>query len=138
MSALVPTAEWKQMKYWMLFEKTPIDELKPNVLVLRIQPDEGISLSFGAKVPGAKMQIGEVEMDFCNTDYFEASPATGYETLLYDCMMGDAGLFQRGDNAEAAWSVVDPILDVWSALKPRDFPNYAAGSWGCHRRLERR
>jgi glucose-6-phosphate 1-dehydrogenase len=114
----------------MLFEKTPVDQLKPNILVLRIQPDEGISLAFDAKVPGPTMQIGEVEMDFCNADYFDANPATGYETLLYDCMNGDAGLFQRGDNAEAAWHVVDPILDVWSALPPRDFPNYAAGSWG--------
>ncbi|UCC71436.1 MAG: glucose-6-phosphate dehydrogenase [Gemmatimonadota bacterium] len=114
----------------MLFEKTPIDELEPNVLVLRIQPDEGISLSFGAKVPGPVMRIGGVDMDFCNANYFDATPATGYETLLYDCMKGDANLFQRGDNAEAAWSVVNPILDVWSALTPRDFPNYTAGSWG--------
>ncbi len=76
------------------------------------------------------MKIGAVDMDFCNVDYFDGTPATGYETLLYDCMRGDAGLFQRGDNTEAAWSVVNPILDVWSALPPRDFPNYAAGSWG--------
>ena len=114
----------------VLFEKTPVDELKPNVLVLRIQPDEGIALSFSAKVPGPVVRIGGVDMDFCNANYFDATPATGYETLLYDCMKGDAGLFQRGDNAEAAWSVVNPILDVWSALPPRDFPNYAAGTWG--------
>jgi glucose-6-phosphate 1-dehydrogenase len=114
----------------ILFENTPIEELRPNVLVLRIQPDEGIALSFNAKVPGQVMQIGGVDMDFCNVDYFAGTPATGYETLLYDCMNGDAGLFQRGDNAEAAWSVVNPILDVWSTLPPRDFPNYAAGSWG--------
>jgi glucose-6-phosphate 1-dehydrogenase len=98
--------------------------------VLRIQPNEGIALSFGAKIPGPFLQIGNVDMDFCNVDYFDALPTTGYETLLFDCMNGDAGLFQRGDNAEAAWSVVEPILDVWSALPPRDFPNYAAGSWG--------
>ncbi len=114
----------------ILFENTPVDELRRNVLVLRIQPDEGIALSFNAKVPGPAMQIGGVDMDFCNTAYFGAAPATGYETLLYDCMRGDAGLFQRGDNAESAWSVVDPILDVWSALPPRDFPNYAGGTWG--------
>jgi glucose-6-phosphate 1-dehydrogenase len=114
----------------VLFKQTPIDELKPNTLVLRIQPDEGISLSFSAKVPGPAMRIGDVDMDFSNTDYFGSTPATGYETLLYDCMKGDAGLFQRGDNAEAAWSVVTPILDVWGALPPRDFPNYAAGTWG--------
>ncbi len=114
----------------VLFAKTPVDELQPNVLVLRIQPDEGISLSFSAKVPGPLMRIGGVDMDFGNVNYFDATPATGYETLLYDCMNGDANLFQRGDNAEAAWNVVKPILDVWSALPPREFPNYAAGSWG--------
>ncbi len=114
----------------VLFANTPVAELQPNVLVLRIQPDEGISLSFGAKVPGPLMRIGGVDMDFCNADYFDAIPATGYETLLYDCMNGDASLFQRGDNAEAAWSVVNPILDVWSALPTREFPNYAAGTWG--------
>jgi glucose-6-phosphate 1-dehydrogenase len=114
----------------VLFKDTPIDALKPNVLVLRIQPNEGIAISFNAKVPGTAMRIGGVDMDFCNVDYFDSRPTTGYETLLYDCMRGDAGLFQRGDNAEAAWSVVDPVLDVWSALPPRDFPNYAAGSWG--------
>ncbi len=114
----------------VLFEKTPVEDLKPNVLVLRIQPGEGIALSFSAKIPGPTMRIGGVDMDFCNQNYFDATPATGYETLLYDCMNGDAGLFQRGDNAEAAWSVVDPILDVWSALPPREFPNYAAGTWG--------
>jgi glucose-6-phosphate 1-dehydrogenase len=114
----------------VLFAETPVDQLQPNVLVLRIQPDEGTSLSFGAKIPGPLMRIGEVDMDFCNADYFDATPATGYETLLYDCMCGDANLFQRGDNAEAAWSVVNPVLDVWRALPPREFPNYAAGTWG--------
>jgi glucose-6-phosphate 1-dehydrogenase len=113
-----------------MFRKTPVEHLERNQLVLRIQPDEGIALSFGAKIPGPFLQIGNVDMDFCNVDYFDAVPTTGYETLLFDCMNGDAGLFQRGDNAEAAWSVVEPILDVWSALPPRDFPNYAAGSWG--------
>jgi glucose-6-phosphate 1-dehydrogenase len=114
----------------VLFKETPVDELEPNTLVLRIQPDEGISLSFGAKVPGQSMKIGGVDMDFCNASHFGGTPATGYETLLYDCMNGDAGLFQRGDNAEAAWSVVDPIIDGWSALPARDFPNYDAGTWG--------
>ncbi len=115
---------------FILFRETPVDQLPTNELVLRIQPDEGINLSFGAKVPGPSVQIGDVGMDFCNADYFDGHPATGYETLLYDCMNGDAGLFQRGDNAEAAWAAVTPVLDVWSALPPRDFPNYAAGSWG--------
>ena len=114
----------------ILFKKTAVQDLDPNVLVLRIQPDEGIALWFSAKIPGPTVRIGAVDMNFCNTAYFDGTPATGYETLLYDCMNGDAGLFQRGDNAEAAWSVVTPILDVWSALPPRDFPNYAAGTWG--------
>jgi len=115
---------------FLLFRETPVEELNPNQLVLRIQPDEGIAVSFSAKIPGPTVRLGEVEMDFCNADYFDGNPTTGYETLLYDCMNGDQALFQRGDNLEAAWSVVTPILDVWSALPPRDFPNYAAGSWG--------
>ena len=115
---------------FILFRQTPVEQLEPNLLVLRIQPNEGIALSFSAKIPGPVVSIGDVNMDFCNQDYFNGTPTTGYETLLYDCMNGDAGLFQRGDNAEAAWSVVTPILDVWSALSPRDFPNYAAGTWG--------
>ena len=69
-------------------------------------------------------------MDFKYEDYFGAAPRTGYETLLYDVMIGDATLFQRADNVEAGWRVVKPVLDVWSAEKPDDFPNYAAGSQG--------
>jgi glucose-6-phosphate 1-dehydrogenase len=115
---------------FVLFRQTPVEHLEPNSLILRIQPDEGIALSFSAKIPGPAIRIGDVNMDFSNADYFDATPTTGYETLLYDCMNGDASLFQRGDNTEAAWSVVTPILDVWNALPPRDFPNYAAGTWG--------
>ena len=115
---------------FIMFRQTPVDHLVPNQLVLRIQPNEGIALSFSAKIPGPAVRIGDVDMDFCNADYFDSTPTTGYETLLYDCMNGDASLFQRGDNAEAAWSVVTPILDVWGALPPRNFPNYRAGSWG--------
>ena len=115
---------------FMLFRNTQIENLTPNQLVIRIQPDEGISLRFGAKVPGPIMHQGPVEMDFCYADYFGATPATGYERLLYDCMIGDQTLFQRADMVEAGWRVIDPILDVWKALPPRQFPNYAAGSWG--------
>lgn len=115
---------------FMLFRKTPVERLVRNHLVLHIQPDEGISLSFGAKVPGTTMQLGTVDMDFQYEDYFGSTPTTGYERLLYDCMMGDATLFQRADMVEAAWSVVTPILDVWKALRPRNFPNYSAGTWG--------
>jgi glucose-6-phosphate 1-dehydrogenase len=113
-----------------LFEKTPVDRLKSNLLVIRIQPDEGISLSFGAKIPGPVVELGTVDMDFQYKDYFGSTPSTGYERLLYDCMLGDATLFQRADMIEAGWKAVEPILDVWSALPPREFPNYPAGSWG--------
>jgi len=114
----------------ILFRKTPVDRLTPNRLVLHIQPDEGISLRFGAKVPGPVVRLGSVDMAFQYKDYFGSKPSTGYERLLYDCMTGDATLFQRADMVEAGWSVVAPILDVWKALPPRSFPNYAAGSWG--------
>ena len=117
---------------FMLFRDTPVDRLTPNLLVLNIQPEEGISLRFGAKVPGPIMQLGSVNMDFRYTDYFGASPSTGYERLLHDCMVGDATLFQRADMVEAGWAVVSPILDVWKALPPRNFPNYPAGTWGPH------
>jgi len=115
---------------FMLFRQTAIHHLTQNRLVLRLQPDEGISLSFGAKVPGALMRLGSVDMDFEYEDYFGATSNTGYERLLYDCMLGDATLFQRADMVEAGWEVVEPILDVWKALPPRHFPNYAAGTWG--------
>jgi glucose-6-phosphate 1-dehydrogenase len=114
----------------LLFRDTSIDRLTPNFLVLRIQPSEGINFQFGAKIPGPTMQMGTVQMDFCYADYFGTTPSTGYETLLYDCMIGDATLFQRADNVELGWSVVTPILDVWGALPAREFPNYTVGSWG--------
>jgi glucose-6-phosphate 1-dehydrogenase len=115
---------------FVLFRKTAVESLEPNRLVLHLQPDEGISLSFGAKIPGPVVQIGGVNMNFNYTDYFNATPQTGYERLLYDCMLGDATLFQRSDMVETAWHVVAPIQDVWDALPPRKFPNYAAGTWG--------
>ena len=115
---------------FVLFRNTPIERLTQNRLVIHIQPDEGITLRFGAKVPGPVVQLGAVEMKFDYADYFGATSSTGYERLLYDCMAGDATLFQRADMVEAGWSVIAPILDVWQALAPRTFPNYAAGSWG--------
>ncbi|HLH37780.1 MAG TPA: glucose-6-phosphate dehydrogenase [Bryobacteraceae bacterium] len=115
---------------FLLFRKTSVGELTPNRLVLHLQPDEGISLSFGAKIPGPTVRIGGVRMNFQYKDYFGSTPSTGYERLLYDCMLGDATLFQRSDMVETAWSVVAPIQDVWEALPPRKFPNYPAGSWG--------
>jgi glucose-6-phosphate 1-dehydrogenase len=115
---------------FMLFRETQVENMMPNQLVLHIQPEEGISLRFAAKTPGPAMQLGEVNMDFAYADYFGVVPSTGYERLLHDCMIGDATLFQRADMVEAGWSIVNPVLDVWKALPPRNFPNYASGTWG--------
>src|SRR5215469_5233842 len=112
-----------------LFRKVPVTK-HSNQLVIQIQPVEGISLSFGAKIPGPILRVGSVDMSFEYSKYFGTAAYTGYEVLLYDCMIGDATLFQRADMVEAGWSIVDPVLDVWTALPPRRFPNYAAGSWG--------
>ena len=114
----------------VLFRKTEIADLQTNRLVIHIQPDEGISLRFGAKVPGPVMRLGLVNMDFDYARDFGSSHSTGYERLLYDCMIGDATLFQRADMVEAGWNVIQPVLDVWKALPAQRFPNYAAGSWG--------
>ena len=115
---------------FVLFRDTPVEHLMPNQLVLHIQPEEGISLRFAAKAPGPVMRLGGVDMNFEYADYFGQQPSTGYERLLHDCMIGDATLFQRADMVEAGWSVVSPVMDVWQALPPRNFPNYAAGTWG--------
>ena len=115
---------------FILFRDTPVERLKPNQLIMHIAPDEGISLRFGAKIPGPQMQLGPVDMSFNYTDYFGTRPSTGYEMLLYDAMIGDQTLFQRADMIEAGWSVVNPILDAWNALPASNFPNYAAGSGG--------
>jgi glucose-6-phosphate 1-dehydrogenase len=115
-----------------LFRDSPLhrSHSHTNTLVIQIQPAEGISLSFGAKIPGPVLRVGSVDMSFEYSKYFGADAYTGYEVLLYDCMIGDPTLFQRADMVEAGWTVIDPVLDVWRALPPRKFPNYAAGSWG--------
>jgi glucose-6-phosphate 1-dehydrogenase len=115
---------------FMLFRKTPIKDPRTNRLVIHIQPDEGISWRFAAKVPGSVMKLGLVNMDFDYARDFGTSHSTGYERLLYDCMLGDATLFQRADMVEAGWAAIEPVIDVWKALPARGFPNYAAGSWG--------
>jgi glucose-6-phosphate 1-dehydrogenase len=112
-----------------LFRDTPVERLAQNLLVLRIQPDEGASLQFNAKIPGPSIHLGGVRMDFKYKDYFDAAPSTGYETLIYDCMMGDPTLFMRADNIEAGWRVVQPILDAWQAGRSR-LVSYEAGSEG--------
>ena len=105
-------------------------EIEPNRLILNIQPDEGISVSFGAKRPGTEMRIGNVTMNFSYREGFGDASRSAYATLLNDCVRGDATLFDRGDSVEAAWSLVDPIIDVWSAAKSATVPQYPSGSWG--------
>jgi glucose-6-phosphate 1-dehydrogenase len=105
-------------------------DVEANRLVLNIQPDEGISVSFGAKKPGPDMAIGNVTMNFSYREGFGDGARSAYSTLLGDCVRGDATLFDRGDSVEAAWALVDPILDVWSAAKTANVPQYPAGSWG--------
>ena len=121
--------QFKRMPF-ELFRNAPSHRGHTNTLVIQIQPAEGISLSFGAKIPGPVLRVGSVDMSFEYSKYFGADAYTGYEVLLYDCMIGDATLFQRADMVEAGWTVIDPVLDVWKALPPRKFPNYAAGTWG--------
>jgi glucose-6-phosphate 1-dehydrogenase len=100
-----------------------------NSLVLNIQPEEGISITFHAKLPGQEMRLAPVAMNFSYQAAFGSTGRSAYATLLNDCMRGDATLFDRGDGVEAAWALVDPISDAWLNCKP-DFPNYPAGSWG--------
>jgi glucose-6-phosphate 1-dehydrogenase len=104
--------------------------IRPNVLSIRIQPDEGITLQFGAKVPGPTMTISKVNMDFSYAQAFGSSSANGYERLLLDAMFGDATLFAHRDGVEATWALMTPILKAWANDPIRDFPNYAAGTWG--------
>jgi glucose-6-phosphate 1-dehydrogenase len=104
--------------------------IRPNVLSIRIQPDEGITLRFGAKIPGPSMNIGPVNMDFSYAESFGKSSANGYERLLLDAMLGDGTLFAHRDGVEATWSLITPILQEWAKNPIKDLPNYAAGTWG--------
>jgi glucose-6-phosphate 1-dehydrogenase len=121
--------QFRQAPY-ALFRDTPVERMHPNWLILHIQPDEGITLEFAAKRPGPSMRLSTVSMDFAYKTYFQSKPETGYETLIYDCMIGDATLFQRADNVEAGWTAVQPIIDAWAETPAQDFPNYVAGSDG--------
>ena len=114
----------------LFLEAAAMSEIDPNRLVLHIQPDEGIEFQVKAKRPGPAARIETVKLDFSYKDFGQTSAATGYERLLYDCMVGDSTLFHRTDMVEAAWRIATPILDAWRALPTPDFPNYAAGSWG--------
>ncbi len=113
-----------------LFSRTPDEKLESNVITLTIQPDEGISISFGAKRPGEHMGTVPVNADFKYNVAFGTKTPVAYETLLLDAMLGDATLFTRGDEVEAEWRIITPIEEAWAQLPPPDFPNYAAGSNG--------
>jgi glucose-6-phosphate 1-dehydrogenase len=119
---------FKQAPY-AAFRDTPVDQLRPNWLVLRIAPDESISLQFEVKRRGAAMRLSSVSMDFRYDDWFPTQPNVGYETLIYDVMIGDSTLFMRADMVEQAWRVVQPVLDAWAA-EPEEPAGYASGSDG--------
>jgi glucose-6-phosphate 1-dehydrogenase len=105
-------------------------EPEANLLALRIQPDEGIMLRFGAKVPGLGIDVRNVTMDFTYGSAFQTDSPDAYETLILDALLGDASLFTRADEAEAAWAIVDPVIDAWAEMPAPGFPNYDAGTWG--------
>jgi glucose-6-phosphate 1-dehydrogenase len=123
------TIQFRQAPFH-LFRETSIEHIGHNRLVLQLQPNEGISLEFGAKVPGPEIDMKPVRMDFCYADFFGKSSKTGYETLLFDCMIGDPTLFKTAAAVDVGWEIVQPVLDLWANQKPSDFPNYSSGSWG--------
>ncbi len=121
----------------VVFKQAPgalFDELEsrhqPNILSIRIQPDEGISLKMNCKVPGMTTPLQPVKMNFRYGEYFGLEPPEAYERLITDCMAGDRTLFARWDEVKASWNLLSPVLDRWNEEKPKDFPNYPAGSWG--------
>jgi glucose-6-phosphate 1-dehydrogenase len=123
------TIVFKQPPLHIFKASSDCDAIQPNVLTMRIQPDEGIKLQFGAKIPGPTTNVSQVSMNFSYADHFGKSSANGYERLLLDAMLGDGTLFAHRDGVEATWALMTPILEAWKAQK-KDFPNYDAGSWG--------
>ena len=112
-----------------LFRDAAVDP-EPNLLVIRVQPDEGIMLRFGAKVPGLGMDVRAVTMDFTYGSAFSVDSPDAYETLILDALQGDASLFTRADEVEQAWGIVDPIIEAWADGPAPALPNYDAGTWG--------
>jgi glucose-6-phosphate 1-dehydrogenase len=112
------------------FPATASEDARPVSLILRLQPDEGIRLRFYAKEPGSHLRLRPVNMDFAYKDAFRTHIPDAYETLLKDVMAGDASLFMRADQVEAAWQLLMPVLEFWAENPPTDFPNYPAGAWG--------
>jgi glucose-6-phosphate 1-dehydrogenase len=121
--------KFKQAPFAM-FRDTPVDRLSQNYLIISTEPTEGIALQFNTKVPGPAINIDGVEMKFRYKDYFQAEPSTGYETLIYDCMIGDNILFQRADSVEAGWRAVQPFLDAWKNAGGKGLKVYEPGSDG--------
>jgi glucose-6-phosphate 1-dehydrogenase len=121
--------KFKQAPFAM-FRDTPVDRLSQNFLIIATEPTEGIALQFNTKVPGPAIEIDGVEMKFLYKDYFKAEPSTGYETLIYDCMIGDNILFQRADSVEAGWQAVQPFLDAWKKAGGKGLKVYEPGSEG--------
>ncbi|CAN5754443.1 glucose-6-phosphate dehydrogenase [soil metagenome] len=124
------TIVFKQPPLHLFKSNRSDDKIEPNVITMRIQPDEGISLRFGAKVPGPTTNVRQVDMHFSYAAAFGKSSANGYERLLLDAMLGDATLFAHRDGVEATWALFTPILEAWAAKVATGFPNYAAGSKG--------
>jgi glucose-6-phosphate 1-dehydrogenase len=114
----------------LLFRNTAITACQANQLVLNIQPEESVSLRFGAKIPGPVVRLGGVTMDFDYAQRFGSHPSTGYERLLYDCMIGDPTLFRRADMSELGWAIVEPIMKSWEKQGSEGLMEYPAGSWG--------
>jgi glucose-6-phosphate 1-dehydrogenase len=112
------------------FPQQALERWHANRLAVQIQPNEGIVLCVQAKRPGLQVRLDSVAMEFCYQDVFQTPSPEAYETLLLDVLEGDATLFMRADQIEAAWSVVTPVLDAWASKTPDNFPNYSAGSWG--------
>jgi glucose-6-phosphate 1-dehydrogenase len=126
------TIQFKQppLKLFKDTEGKYLEGMKSNIISMRIQPDEGIALRFEAKVPGPSMHLAPVDMDFCYSTAFGVSTANGYERLLLDAMLGDGTLFAHRDDVEATWALMTPVLEYWAKNPVKDFPNYAAGTWG--------
>ena len=114
---------------YRMFQNTEVDTTSSNVVRLLIDPEQGMETLFDAKVPGPKMKLGRVSTSMRYADFFKEKPAVGYETLIYDCMMGDVTLFQRADGIEASWRVVQPLLDSW-AKGEGEVETYPGGSEG--------
>lgn len=123
------TIVFKQAPLHLFKTNSNSGAIEPNIISMRIQPDEGIALRFGTKVPGPTTNVAPVDMNFSYAEAFGKSSANGYERLLLDAILGDATLFAHRDGVEATWALFTPILEAWAQEK-KDFPNYAAGSWG--------